>query len=190
MTRLLQWLVPIETRHWLNARTGRAFGTFALLMHAVFVDVVIHPFFFTVHCIVPMLIPGGLLGAFVFFRSTRKSVPSNGHATGVLAMLVLPFVAAPFFWLVFAKTPAWTAALLFGEPHSEMREFHVQPLRSKSVCGYRAEVVDGLRLYPGYLCVSGAYASQHGGQRVMLRLSGDRTALGFRITDIEHVPSP
>ena len=186
MTRLLERLVPIDARHWLNARTLVAFGLVALFIHAVLVDVVIHPFFFTVHSLVPMLIPGGLLGAYVFFRMTKKAPSLDANATGVLALLILPFLAAPYCWLVLAKTPAWVAAMAFGTPHSEVREFEIRRPGGKG-CAYRAEVIDDLRLYPAYLCVSGAFASDYDRQRVQLRLTGERTPLGFRITHFEHV---
>lgn len=188
MTTLLQRLVPIETRYWLNARTLMAFAALALFVHAILVDVVIHPFFFTVHGMALMLIPGGLLGAHVFFRMTKKAASLDAKFTGVIALLFLPLLAAPYFWFVLAKTPAWTAAMLFGTPHSEVREFEIRRPGGKG-CAYRAEVVDDLRLYPAYLCLSGGYASRYDRQRVRLRLAGDRTPLGFRITHFEPVPA-
>ena len=161
-------------------------GTLAVILHAVFSDVVIHPFFFTVHSIVPLLVPGGILGAFIFFRRARKGAPTSDDFTGVIALLVLPVVMAPFFWIVFAKTPAWTAALLFGEAHSEVREFEIRDARGSKGCSGHAVVVDDLRLFPANLCVGGDFAAQYDRQRVHLRLSGQRTPLGFRITRFEH----
>lgn len=186
MTPLLERLVPIEARYWLNAKTLVAFGLLALFIHAVLVDVVIHPFFFTVHGLVAMLIPGGLVGAYVFFRTTKKASSMNANVAGVFALLFLPLLAAPYCWLVLAKTPAWIAAVAFGTPHSEVREFDIRRPGGKG-CAYRAEVADDLRLYPAYLCVSGAFASEYDRQRVPLLLTGDRTPLGFRITHFEQV---
>jgi hypothetical protein len=190
MKKLLDYLVPIETKYWLNAQTLIAFGAVALFVHAVLVDVVIHPVFFTTYCIVPLLVPGGILGACVFFRMTRRASPMDANVTGVIALLFLPFLAAPYFWIVFAKTPAWTAALLFGAAHSEVRQFEIRRAPINRGCGRRAEVVDDLRLFPSHLCVAENYAVHFDRQRVQLRLTGDRTPLGFRISHFEHVPKP
>lgn len=189
MTTLLQRLVPIETKYWLNAQTLIAFGTLALWIHAVLVDVVIHPFFFTVYCIVPLLIPGAALAALGVHRIARRKTWAAAGIPGFFGLLFLPVLGAAIFWVVLAKTPAWVAAMAFGTPHSEVREFEIHSRGGKG-CDYRAEVVDDLRLYPAYLCVSGGYASQYDRQRVKLRLTGDRTLLGFRITHFEHVPNP
>ena len=185
MTTLLERLVPLETKYWLNTQTLIAFTTFALFVHAVLVDVVIHPFFFTPYCLIPLLLPGGALSSFAIFQIAAKTHRTPVGVCGLMGLLVLPFFGAAIFWIVFAKTPAWVAAAAFGEPHSEVHEFNIRTRGDKG-CSYRAEVVDGLRLMPGYLCVSWGYASQYDHQRVRLRLSGDKTPLGFRITHIEH----
>lgn len=190
MISLLKRLAPLETHYLFNSQALVALGTVGLFVHAVLVDVVIHPFFFTVYCIVPLLIPGGLMGAYVFFRKTRKGSAMDSNVTGVIALLFLPFLAAPYFWIVFAKTPAWTAALLFGEAHSEVRQFEIRRAPINRGCGRRAEVVDDLRLFPSHLCVSENYAAHYDGQLVQLRLTGDRTPLGFRITHFKHVAKP
>lgn len=186
MKKLLDFLVPDGSRHLLNAHALIAVATLALVVHALWVDVVIHPIFFTPYCIILLLVPGGALTAFALLRIARgKARRAIGPGEIVALLLVPPVLGAAVSWPVLAKTPAWLAAVAFGAPHAEVREFDIRTPGGKG-CPYRAEVVDDLRLYPAYLCVSQAFATQYDRQRVRLRLTGDLTPLGFRITHIEH----
>ena len=186
MTGFLKRITPTGTDGLLNAPVIGSAVMLLLFVHAMFVKVVIHPFFYTPYCLVPLLLPGGALSAYALLRVARGKAHGRVGPGGVFALLLLPFFGAACLWMVAAKTPAWTAALLFGEPHSEVREFEIRRPGGKG-CAYRAEVTDDLRLYPAYLCVSGAFASDYDRQRVPLRLTGERTPLGFRITHFEHV---
>lgn len=159
----------------------------ALFIHAWFVDVAIHPFFFTRYVFVPMLFPGVALTVFIFYRKAIAHPPETFGPRDVIAAVGLPLVIAGFLWVVLAKTPAWLAAGLWGTPHSEVREFRIVTSSGKYSCHYRARPTDDLGLMPDYLCVSPSFASQHYRQRVQLRLTGKRTALGFRITDFDYV---
>lgn len=189
MTRQIPRIMPFGADFFTRKAILPAL-VFALIVHAVWIDVVIHPFFYSAHCIVPLLIPGGLLGAFVYFRMVGRAAPMTVDFNAVIALVVLPVIAAPLFWLFFGKTVSWTGALLLGEAHSEVRAFEIRDARGSKGCSGRAVVVDDLRLFPANLCVSGDYAAQYDRQRVRLRLSGQRTRLGFRITHFEHVASP
>lgn len=162
----------------------------ALIVHAAYLDVAIHPFFFTRYVFVPMLFPGIALTVFVLYRKAIAQPPEPFGARDVIGAVGLPLFIALFLWVVLAKTPAWIAAGLFGTPHSEVREFHVRSTSGKYGCRNRAQETDDLGLMPEYLCVSESFANQHHRQRVHLRLMGKRTALGFVITDFEHVESP
>lgn len=182
---LLDFLVPDGSRHLLNAQAGIALAALALYLHATWIDVVIHPFFFTAGGIVTLLVPGIAFIVHAIIRASHRKPGSLAGGAGIVGLLLVPILLAAFSWPVLAKTPAWLAAIAFGTPHTEVREFEIRRHGLKG-CASRAEVTDGLRLYPGYLCVSPAFASQHDRQRVRLRLVGDRTPLGFRITHFEH----
>ncbi len=186
MTTLLKRLIPTGTDGLLNAPVLTSFATLVLFVHALFVDVVIHPFFSTVYCFVPLLIPGGALSAIALWRIARKRARAPVGPGGVLALLLLPFFLAVVYWPVLAKTPAWIAAIAFGTPHSEVREFDIGTFGGKG-CRSRAKPADDLRLMPRYLCVSESFAYEYDRQRVQLRLRGERTPLGFRIAHFEHV---
>lgn len=186
MTTLLKRLIPTGTDELLKAPVLIAFATLFLFIHALIVDVVIHPFFFTVDCFVLLLIPGGALSSVALWRIARKRNRIPVGPGGVLALLCLPFFLAVVYWLVLAKTPAWIAAIAFGTPHSEVREFDIGTFGGKG-CRSRARPVDDLRLQPHYLCVTEDFADQYDRQRVQLRLQGERTPLGFRIAHFEHV---
>lgn len=190
MRKFLDFLVPDGSRHLLNAPALIAFSTLALYIHALWIDVVIHPFFFTAPVIVLLLVPGGALSAFALLRLARRE-PRRPVGPGAIAALLLvpPLLGAAVSWPVFAKAPAWLAAVAFGEPHTEVREFEIRTPGGKGTCAYRAQVVDDLRLYPDYLCVSAAFAAQYDRQQVPLRLIGTRTPLGFRIARFEYVPN-
>lgn len=190
MRKFLDTLVPDGSRHLLNAPALIAIVTLALFIHALWIDVVIHPFFFSPYCLLPLLVPGAALSAFALQRHARgRGRPSVGPGGVIALLLVPPLLGAAVSWPVLAKTPAWLAAVAFGAPHAEVREFEIRTPGGKG-CAHRAEVVDDLRLYPAYLCVSGDFAARYDRQRVPLRLSGDRTALGFRITRFEHATAP
>ena len=190
MRRLLDFLVPDGARHLLNAQALIAIATVALFVHALWLDVVIHPFFFTPYCIALLLLPGGALTAFALLQLSRGKGRGPVGPGGVIALLLLPpLLGAAVAWPVLAKTPAWLAAVAFGEPHTEVRAFEIRTPGGKG-CANRAEVVDGIRLYPGYLCVSEGFATRYDRQRVLLRLTGDRTPLGFRITRFEKEDAP
>ena len=191
MRRLLDFLVPDGARHLLNAQALIAIATVALFVHALWLDVVIHPFFFTPYCIALLLLPGGALTAFALLQLSRGKGRGPVGPGGVIALLLLPpLLGAAVAWPVLAKTPAWLAAVAFGEPHTEVREFEIRTPGGKGGCVHRAQVVDDLRLYPDYLCVSAAFAAQYDRQQVPLRLIGTRTPLGFRITRFEHGIAP
>ncbi len=162
----------------------------ALFIHAWFVDVAVHPFFFTRYVFVPILFPGVALTVFIFYRKAIAHPPETFGPRDVIGAVGLPLFIAGFLWVVLAKTPAWIAAGLFGTPHSEVREFYVRTTSGKYGCHNRAQETDDLGLMPAYLCVSESFANQHYRQRVHLRLTGKRTALGFLITDFEHVAAP
>ena len=175
----------------MNAVVFFALATLVLFLHASYVNVVIHPFFFTPQCIVLLLVPGGALSVFLLFHNTMRNPSAPLGRGGILGPLFLPFFLGAIGWIVLAKTPAWLAAVAVGTPHSEVREFHVRTLGgSRGGCRSRAEVIDDLRLMPSHLCVGESIAHQYDSQRVLLRLSGDRTPLGFRITHFEHVERP
>jgi hypothetical protein len=191
MKKILDFLVPDGSRHLLNAPALIALATLALFVHALWVDVVIHPVFFTPYCIFLLLVPGGALSAFALLRIARgKARRAIGPGEIIALLLVPPLLGAVVAWPVLAKTPAWLAAVAFGAPHVEVREFEVRTPGGRGGCAHRAQVVDGLRLYPGYLCVTDSFARRYDRQRVLLRLTGDRTPLGFRITQREHEAAP
>ena len=187
MTGFLKRITPTGTDGLLNAPVIGSAVMLLLFVHAMFVKVVIHPFFYTPYCLVPLLLPGGALSAYALLRVARGKAHGRVGPGGIFALLLLPFFGAACLWMVAAKTPAWTAALLFGEPHSEIREFHVRSHGGKG-CDYRAHVVDHLRLLPSYFCVPEPFGTHYLGQRITVRLSGEQTWLGFRISHYEHVP--
>jgi hypothetical protein len=163
----------------------------ALIVHAVYLDVAIHPFFFTRYVFIPLLFPGLALAVYVLYRKAVAHPPEPFGPRDVVGAVGLPLFIALFFWIVLAKTPVWIAAGLVGTPHSEVHEFYIYYSRSgKYGCRSRAEPTDGLRLEPDYLCVSEDFVNKHYRQRVQLRLIGKRTGLGFLITDFEHETAP
>lgn len=191
MRKFLDFLVPDGARHLLNAQALIAITAVAIYVHALWLDVVVHPFFFTPYCVALLLLPGGVLTAFALLKLSRGKARRAVGPGGVLALLVVPpLLGAAVSWPVLAKTPAWLAAVAFGEAHTEVREFEIRTPGGKGTCAYRAQVVDDLRLFPDYLCVSAAFASQYDRQKVPLRLIGTRTPLGFRITHFEKEIAP
>lgn len=173
-----------------NAVLLAGFGTFALFIHAWFVDVAIHPMFFSVGVIVLFLLPGTALSVSILFRRATANPPEHFGFRDFIGAAVCPFFIGFVLWVPLAKTPAWLAATFFGTPHDEVREFFVYTSRGKYECDYRAEPTDGLRLFPDHLCLAPEFAGQHHRQRVLLRLTGDRTPLGFRITHFEKEIAP
>lgn len=172
-----------------NAALVAGLSAFALFFHAWFVDVAIHPVFFSPYAIVLALVPGAVLSVVILFRKAAAYPPEEFGPRDVVGALVLPFFLGLMIWLPLAKTPAWLAAVMFGTPHSETREFFIYTSSGKYECDNRARPTDDLRLFPGHLCVSQAFANQHHRQRVRLRLTGERTLLGFSIQEIAHDPA-
>lgn len=167
-----------------------ALATVGLVIHAFYLDVVVHPFFFSPFGIVAMLVPGMAFSAWRLIGGAMKYPPAPLGPRDILGWLLMPVFTGLILWLVLAKTPAWLAAGLFGTPHSEVHAFYISAKGGNKGCTYRARVTDDLRLVPKYLCVSSTFASQHFRQRVELRLVGKRTWLGFRITHFETVDAP
>lgn len=161
-----------------------------LVVHAYYLDVVVHPLFFSPYGIVAVLVPGIAFSAWRLVRGAMKYPPEPLGPRDILGWLLMPVFTGLILWVVLAKTPAWLAAGVFGTPHSEVHAFYVSANGGNKGCTYRAHAIGELRLVPKYLCVSSTFASQHFRRRVELRLEGKRTWMGFRITHFEPVEAP
>lgn len=160
-------------------------GLVVLLFHGLFTDVMPADFFYTLP-VGMFCAAAGLVLSVPLWRRMRRNDPHFGNAiTRPLAYLSMPGVLALTAWLFLAKSLPWTAAILVGTPHFESHAFTLETHRQKG-CDARAKPVERLNLFPGALCVGEDYVRRHGHRVVQIRLVGDRTPLGFRITRIEH----
>ncbi len=157
----------------------------ALLLHGLYIDVVAADVFFTRPVGVACLVVGMALSFLMWRRNHRNGFVFGTPVTRAVSYLTLPPLVALFVWMVFSKSIPWTAAVLFGSPHTESHPFTLATHRRKG-CDHRAEAVHDLNMFPNSLCVNEDYVRRHGHRIVLIRLVGDRTPLGFRITRIEH----
>lgn len=156
-----------------------------LLFHGLYTDVMPADFFYTLPVGV-FCAAAGLALSVPAWRRMRRNEPHFGNAiTRPIAYLSMPVLLALMSWMFVAKSLPWTAAVLVGTPHSESHAFTLETHRRKG-CDARATPVERLNLFPGSLCVGEDYVRRHGHRVVQIRLVGDRTPLGFRITHIEH----
>lgn len=155
-----------------------------VLFHGVFTDVMSADFFFTLPVAIACGLAGLVLSLFVWRRLHRNDPHFGNVITRPLAYLLTPFLLAGVVWMFLAKSVPWTAAMLFGAPHAEAHEFTLSTYRQKG-CDSVAKPVKRLNMF-GELCVNEDYVRRHGHRIVLIRLVGDRTPLGFRITHIEH----
>ena len=159
-------------------------GFAAAIIHSLAVDVVFAAFFLTFPVGIGCLLVGLAL-SLPTFRVLHRNSPGFGNViTRPLTYLFVPFVIAGVVWLFLAKSIPWTAAVLFGSPHAESHEFILSTHYQKG-CDSVAKPVKRLNMF-GDLCVNEDYVRRHAGRIVLIRLVGDRTPLGFRITRIEH----
>ena len=156
-----------------------------LLFHGLYTDVMPADFYYTLPVGV-FCAAAGLALSVPVWRRMRRNDPHFGNAvTRPLAYLSMPGLLALMAWMFVAKSLPWTAAVLVGTPHTESHAFTLEMYRRKG-CDARAKPVERLNLFPGSLCVGEDYVRRHGHRVVQIRLIGDRTPLGFRITRIEH----
>lgn len=155
-----------------------------VLFHALFVDVISGDPFYTRYALAFSALLA-VVPSFFALRLMHRNTPHFGNVlTRPLTYLFLPCVLAGVIWMFLAKSVPWTAAVLFGSPHAESHPFTLSTYVRKG-CNSVAKPVKRLNMF-GPLCVSEDYAHQHAGRIVSIRLVGDRTPLGFRITHIEH----
>jgi hypothetical protein len=156
----------------------------AVLFHGVFSDVISAAIFFTLP-VVAFCGVAGLALAVPTIRRIHRNDPYFGNAiTRPLTYLLAPFLIAGVVWLFLAKSIPWAAAVAFGSPHAESHEFTLSTYTRKG-CNSVAKPVKRLNMF-GSLCVNEDYVRRYAGRIVLIRLVGDRTFLGFRITRIEH----
>jgi hypothetical protein len=154
------------------------------LFHGLFVDVISADAFYTLPALALSALVG-LVPSFLALRRLFRNEPGFGNVvTRPLTYLFVPFVMAGVIWMAMAKSLPWTAAVLFGASHAESHEFTLSTHTRKG-CNSVAKPVERLNMF-GHLCVDEDYVSRHGHRIVRLRLVGDRTPLGFRITRVEH----
>lgn len=152
--------------------------------HVLTVDVISAEFFFTFPVGIACLLAGVGL-SLPTFRVLHRNSPGFGNIiTRPLTYLFVPLVIGGVVWLFLSKSVPWAAAALFGSQHAESHEFTLSNYVRKG-CNSVAKPVKDLNMF-GYLCVNEDYAHHHAGRIVLIRLVGDRTPLGFRITRIEH----
>lgn len=178
-TQARRWFKnPVPTRVW-------ALLVFvAVLFHGLSVDVIPAPFFFTLPVGVVCLL-AGLAISVPAFRLIHRNDPHFGNIiTRPLSYLFIPLVISLVVWMALSKSIPWAAAALVGSPHAESHAFTLSTQVRKG-CNSVAKPVSRLNMF-GSLCVTEDYARRYAGRIVSIRLVGDRTPLGFRITGIEH----
>ena len=159
----------------------------AVLVHALWVKVLPAPVFYTWPIAAPCLVLGLAFTAWRWRVQRREGFAFRSGLLAAFAFLITPFCMAALVWLVCAKTVPWTAAVLSGSPHAESHAFEMK-LGRGIPCRYRVVPVRLRDFGPvaNDFCVSADYFHQHRDNIVLIRLVGERTSLGFRVTHTEH----
>ena len=145
------------------------------------------PFFYTPYCIVPLLVPGGLAGRVRSFSArARKDARQVRRFSGVIALLFLP-------------ASCRAVPLDRASPRHRRGPRRCCSARRTRKCvsstsgmpgdqGLHLPRRGGGRPSPVSrpTCAWRRLRARYDRQRVQLRLTGDRTPLGFRITRFEH----
>ena len=120
----------------------------------------------------------------------RRWRPLEYPFAWVGAFVIATLLYSVAFWPMLRVGLPWAAAVVAGTPHTE--QFTMRTERDpgpRSLCHYKlmgGPLPDGP--FPGhYLCITRAQYLQAPESTVRVTLSGDRTALGMRVTAINAI---
>jgi hypothetical protein len=115
--------------------------------------------------------------------------PDNAAAGAIMALGAVALLGA-MAYPVIAKSLPWAHAAMFGESHSVEALMRNEASFKKRSCDYRLHGGPLYVLMGEHLCTSAAFHRRYPDRMLRVRLHGQRSALGFRITHFEVIEAP
>ena len=177
--------------------SNRAYVMYALLypgmasaFHGMYCDFVPNPIFMGSNAFFAFLLLGVLLTiALVASAIARGRMQLLGFKA-FLGLLIFPCLLGASIWLIVAKSVPWLITIAVGESHEDVAVLRTHYSYHRRSCDYRLEGEYLQQTYPSYLCIGRPFYLAYPEQLVLVKLSGERTILGFRIARIESVVLP
>jgi hypothetical protein len=164
-----------------------AFVVIGLLWHAILVDFIPARWLYAWPLLAVFALLGVAVGAAAVYGNYRMGRFQGRRAVGLVlgAMLLAPLVGG-LLWLIPAKSFGALVTAAVGESHSQSMEGVVMHAWRRHRCDYFIENPARPAPIPKTHCVSEDYFRRYGGQRVRVRLVGDRSIMGTRLTGFVH----
>ncbi len=118
--------------------------------------------------------------------ATTAANPASAAIMAIGATVLLGAMAYP----VIAKSLPWAHAAAFGELHHIDALMRNEASFRKRSCDHRLHGGPLYVLMGQHLCTSAAFHRRHPEPMLRVRLHGQRSALGFRITHFEVIEAP
>lgn len=170
------------------------FAVLALLLLGMWADFAPAPFLYGRQWLLPMLLLGVVLTAWLFLHAHRRGrmeqVLGKGRLHALLMIVMMPVLLGGSVWLLVGKTLPWAYTRVLGEVFREPAVMRTHYSHSRHSCDYRLEDGPMEHAFPGYVCIDEGFYRAHPEQSVIVVIAGRRSRLGTAISDVYALSPP